>query len=271
MKTILDLLNSKMTEPKAYGPLNVSWFHYLSLFVTVICIIFLIKHFKKDDMKKIKRTILIIGIIMILLEVYKQVIFAYQAGHYQWYAFPFQFCSTPMYLYIILGLTKSKKIEQYLISFLATYGTFAGIAVMIYPSSVFVQTIGINVQTMVHHGLIAAVGLSLLVTKVTINLKTLIKAMAVFSILVLIAYTMNTLFNLFNDSATFNMFFINYKYGTEIPVLALIEPRVPHFVFLIVYILGFSLMAELVIIITLAVKKYLFKQQLQLSSAFSYR
>ena len=51
-----------------------------------------------------QKIILISGFIMLIFEIYKQVIFTYQVGHYQWYAFPFQFCSTPMYLYIIYGL-----------------------------------------------------------------------------------------------------------------------------------------------------------------------
>ena len=38
--------------------------------------------------------------------------------------------------------------------------------IMLYPSSVFIErVIGINIQTMVHHGLIAVIGLALLLTK----------------------------------------------------------------------------------------------------------
>lgn len=269
MNKILEFLNSEMTTPVAYTGLETSWFHYLSLILTAIVFYFLLKMFKKGDIPKIKKTILILGIVMLLLEVYKQIIFTYQENHYQWYAFPFQFCSTPMYLYIILGFTKNKKIASYLVAFLATYGTFAGVAVMLYPSSVFVPTIGINIQTMVHHGLIAAVGLALLLTSVPINYKTLLKGMSVFVILVTIAYMMNILFNVFIDTATFNMFFINPKYGTEIPVLSMIEPNVPHFIFLIVYVLGFSLMALLMLLIASVARKVVFKKHEQLVLHFA--
>src|SRR5690606_11564090 len=163
MLEILKFLDGNMETPVAYSPFATSWFHWLSLIVLAITTVWFISYFKRANEKQIKKVILISGIIMVLFEIYKQVIFNYSETEYQWYAFPFQFCSTPMYLYLILGLSKSRKLDQFLIAYLATYATFAGYAVMLYPSTVFVPTIGINIQTMVHHGLIAVIGIALLV------------------------------------------------------------------------------------------------------------
>src|SRR5690554_2077986 len=198
MKFLLDLLNSDMMKPEAYQSFSKSWFHYLSLVITLLVIIMLTRKFKVADDKKLKSIILITGIVMIVLEIYKQIIFTYQANAYQWYAFPFQFCSTPMYLFIVYGLNKNEKIDHYLISFLATYSTFAGLAVMLYPADVFVETIGINIQTMIHHGAMVVIGISLLLTKMKLNYKYLFKGFVVFAILGGIAIIANTLFNLQN-------------------------------------------------------------------------
>jgi len=234
-----------MTKPVAYTSFETSWFHWLSLIILIATTVFLIKYFKKGTEKQIKKVILISGIIMVIFEIYKQIIFNYDGTGYEWYAFPFQFCSTPMYLYLVLGLSKNKKLDEYLIAYLATYATFAGFAVMIYPSSVFVDVIGINIQTMVHHGLIAAIGISLLV-RYKLDYKAFFKGMTVFVILSGIAYAMNTVWNIIEPDIVFNMFFINPKYGTEIPVLSMIEPVVPHIVFLFVYVFGFTFVASLV-------------------------
>lgn len=247
MQQFLEFLDMKMKTPIAYETFSSSWFHYLFLIIMFVLMYFGIKYARTHSIKDVKKALFVIGLFMIILEIYKQVIFTYEANSYQWYAFPFQFCSTPMYLFILIGLTKNEKIETYLLSFLATYGFFAGIAVMLYPATVFVETIGINIQTMVHHGSMAIVGISLLLSKVSFSLKTMLRAMTTFSVLVVIAITLNSVHNLLIQEGTFNMFFINYKYNSDLPVLSLIEPHVPHYLFVVIYFFGFSLVAYIML------------------------
>ena len=83
---------------------------------------------------------------------------------YQWYAFPFQFCSTPMYIGLLAAVVKRKSLHIRLCSYLATYALFAGICVMAYPVTVFIDTVGINIQTMVCHGSMITTGIVLLRT-----------------------------------------------------------------------------------------------------------
>ena len=82
--------------------------------------------------------VLITALVVILLEIYKQInyTFSYEGAitfDYQWYAFPFQFCSTPMYVGLLVGLFRKGKIHDALCAYLATYAVFAGLCVMIYP------------------------------------------------------------------------------------------------------------------------------------------
>lgn len=269
MKYILDLLNSNMMRPEAYQTFSKSWFHYLSLIITILLIIKLTKTFKAADQTKLKRMLLIFGILMIILEIYKQVIFTYQVNAYQWYAFPFQFCSTPMYIFIIYGFNKNKKVDPYLLSFLATFSTFAGVAVMLYPANVFIDTIGINIQTMVHHGLMAAVGFSLLLTKTSMSIKYFLKGSVVFAMLMGIAMVMNWIFNMQGMDTTFNMFFINERFVSELPVLVSIQPLVPHLVFLLIYLLGFTIVATLIFVIGYTMRHFLYKEKIHLADLFA--
>ncbi|BCR35840.1 hypothetical protein MPAN_007330 [Mariniplasma anaerobium] len=145
---------------------------------------------------------------------------------------------------------------------------------MLHPGDVFVDTIGINIQTMIHHGGIAIVGFSLLFSKqVSYKINTLIKASVVFSIVVLIAILLNAIFNTWINDGTFNMFFINPKFTSNIPILFDIQPHVNAVVFNLIYYFGFTLVALIVFKINTSFiyiyekKKPLKEQQLQKSKA----
>ncbi|MBN2696185.1 MAG: YwaF family protein [Bacilli bacterium] len=260
IELILDFLNGQMNTPVPYQSLSQSWFHYLALSSAVLASVLAVRWLKKADESQLRRFLLVFASLLLTFEVYKQLIFSFQADwNYQWYIFPFQFCSTPMYIALIAGLTKNKKIQQAFINFLATYGFFAGLAAMIYPNDVFVATIGINIQTMIHHGAMMVVGIALLLNKVKLVPTSIVSATAVFSVLAVLAILLNFVHNTWIAEGTFNMFFINPQYNNHLPVLTSIEPLVPHFVFVLIYIVGFAFVAYLMLLLgtgILAVDSY---------------
>lgn len=233
LEKIIEFLQFEMTEPEMYG-----WYHILCLFVMLLTIVAL--SFKKLDTKKL---LLCFSIIMIVLEVYKQLSFSYSGGKwdYQWYAFPFQFCSVPMYISFIAALTKSKKLEEYLYAFLATYSLVAGISVMAYPETVFIPEVLIDVQTMVHHGLMVVIGFYMLYHKVVeYKLKTLFKGLAVFVVLVAIAVTVNTVTYHIGLDGGLEWFYISPYHTSTLPVFNIIYDKVPYVVFLFLYVFAFT-------------------------------
>jgi len=253
---IMQFLNGDMARPVPYQSLSASWFHYLALAIAITAAVIAVKSLHHADEKKLRRFLLAFAGLLLTFEAYKQLIFSYQAGwNYQWYIFPFQFCSTPMYVALVAGLTKNAKIRQALVDFLGTYGLFAGLAVMLYPNDVFINTIGINIQTMVHHGAMMVVGIALLANKVRLTSKSILGATAVFAILVGTAILMNSAYNAWIGVPTFNMFFINPVYGNHLPILSQIEPLVPHPVFIMIYIVGFALVAYLMLLIGIVAHK----------------
>lgn len=248
---LLDLFELKMQKPIAYAPFEQSWFHYLSLLLMVVYTVILTINFKRTNDIGVRRTLRNIGIALLIFEVYKQVTFSYHADgtwSFQWYAFPFQFCSTAMYMMFIVGISKSKTMYEYGLAFLASFTMFAGIAVMFYPVTVFVDTIGINIQTMFYHGSMAAVGLALVFSgKVSHSYQTVIKGMIPMTIVILMAVLMNGLFNRYMpDSGTFNMFFINPAYDSGLVILNDIQPLVSPVMFIVIYFLGISFVSFIV-------------------------
>lgn len=254
MQSVLQFLDLSMTKPEMYG-----WYHILSLFVTLAFTLIICHYHKKIEPRKL---ILWTSLVVILFEVYKQInySFSYENGiafDYQWYAFPFQFCSTPMYIGLLAGLTKKGPVHKAACAYLATYSIFAGAAVMFYPSTVFVDTIGINIQTVVCHGSMIAIGVYLLYSGyVKIQHKTILRAIPVFAVCVLLAATMNEIAYRTGllERETFDMFFIS-PYGTpSLPVYSLVQQVVPFPLCLILYIFGFTAAAYLMLLIAMGVK-----------------
>lgn len=252
---VLEILHLHMTTPTMYG-----WFHILFLIVTVVATVLLCKVVGKGNERKV---VLITSIIVIVLEIYKQINYTFGVENgvitadYEWYAFPFQFCSTPMYIGLLAGVTKGK-IHDALCAYLATFSVFAGLCVMLYPSTVFIGTIGINIQTMICHGSMIAVGVYLLYTNyVKSEHKTILKAIPVFAVLVCVAVVLNEIAHLTGllETDTFNMFFISPYCEPSLPVYSLVQGVVAFPWCLFIYVGAFSLASYIILLISMIIKR----------------
>ncbi len=251
LEKILIWLNGSMTTPVSYG-----WFHLLSCLLVIIVIVFLFIKYKNIDNKGVKKILFICSLICLILEVYKQINFSFNYNEtstwwkYQWFAFPFQFCSTPMYIALIASLIKNKKIENACFAFLATFGLVGGLSVMIYPNTVFIPTIGINIQTMVHHGMQVIMGMYLILTKrIEFNFSTLKKALYVFLVLVGIALLINILTYYLNIDGGLTLFFISPFHKSSLVILCDIYEAVPYPIFLLIYIMAFTIGSSIILLI----------------------
>lgn len=256
LEKIITFLQFTMEKPTIYN-----WFHIMCLIIMVLIIIFLA--YKKPNTKK---TLFWFSIIMLAFEVYKQLSFSYTDGtwHYPWYIFPFQFCSVPMYVAFIACLTKNKKLENNLYCFLATYGLIAGIAVMLYPITVFVEETLINVQTMVHHGFMVIMGSYILINKdISYNMKSIINAMKVFLVLVAIALTVNIITYYIGLDNGLELFYISPFHTSILPVFSIVYEKVPYIIFLLLYIISFSIGSAIPLLIFESINKKKLKKNLK--------
>ena len=256
---ILVVLKTRAQVPAAYG-----WFHIAFWILSILAGILLCKIYKDPDEKTARKILLAMGIICVILEIYKQTVFnlSYADGvftfDYQWYAFPFQFCSMPMYVQLLAGLIKKRSIHNALTAFLVTYAIFAGLCVMIYPNDVFIPILGVDIQTMVCHGSMLTIGIFLIGSGyVKPEPKIILKAIPVFSCAVALAVVMNelTVASGILNGETFNMFFVSRHFDPSLPVYSNVQAVVPYPWCLIIYILGFSAAAFLILLITMAIEK----------------
>lgn len=245
-------LDASMKTPTTFG-----WYHFLCLALIVgLCIVIAI-YCRNLSNKQYDKILLATTITLWAFEIYKQLNFSYNwktnSWDYQWYAFPFQFCSTPMYVMpVALIFRKKKLVRDACRAYLGTYALFAGLAVMAYPGDVFVQTIGINVQTMIHHGAMLVIGVLTWVSgKAKLNHKTILYALPVFVSLVSVAMSANILWHFVGNDETFNMFFISPYLNSTLPILSMIQPIVPYPVFLLGYIIGFTTAGYVMILLAM--------------------
>ena len=251
----LALLDGRMNTPPAFG-----WFHLLAIALVIVGIVVVCLTCRNISDKKFRIIVLCVSLLLIGFEIYKQLNFSYDPStdtwDYQWYAFPFQFCSTPMYVMLLIACLKEGKFRDFLCSFLATFGLFAGLIVMIVPGDVFISTIGINIQTMVHHGAMVVMGVFMYVSgKAKIEHKTVLKGAAVFAVFVVVAFGSNMLFHHFGNGENFNMFYIGPYIPCHLPVLSTIWPLVPYPIWLIIYLVGFTAAAYIMLLAAMLIKK----------------
>lgn len=246
---------------------NYGWYHLMWLGIMVVttvllCIFFARKHNKKID----DRVIFSIGTLLLVIEIYKQIFYTIDAGHYQWYAFPFQFCSVPMYVAFIAPLIKKESVKEAMYKFLAFFGFLAGFAVMLYPDScLHTRFITILIHTMLWHTSMVVMGAYLIVSRGYGKniIKDVLPGSIVFAIILVVAVVANIVAyksyfgipekNIYND--TFFLMYISPYYSCPLPILSSIKEQVPYIVFLLAYLMAFVVGISVMWLFVFGIKK----------------
>lgn len=255
------MLQVEMKEPNPYG-----WFHLMWIAFTIISIAILFKVRKKYSEKQLKTVLGIYGIVALVFEVTKQLIWSFNfdaitntiSWDYQWYAAPFQLCTTPIFATIICLFLKDGKVRQSILSYMGFITILGGLMTILIPTSCFVSDTIVNIHTMWLHCGSFVVSVYLLMSgAVEINKQSLIRAVKVFLIFVIIAEILNiAIYNIgILDGETFNMFYISPYFISSLPVFDVIQQNTPFLLYLLIYIFAISLGATCVYGISYGIKK----------------
>ncbi len=241
LEWLLDTTPRLDARPKPFGV-----FHLVSVAVILaLCVVMLLLRRRLPRGEKSLRILLLaFGLGLLLLEVGKQITYSYsptEGWAYNWDRFPFQFCSTPIYVALVAMCLPPCKVRQALLCFLATYSPVAGCAVLFYPApDVFHEIIFLDVHTMLWHGVMLLFGVYLWLTEaVRPSIRTALAAAIVYLPLPCIALALNELelATGFAGDFTFNMFYIARDGYCSIPVLSWIQAHMPYPVFFVSYVL----------------------------------
>lgn len=256
---MLYMLQGEMKTPKAFG-----WFHFMWIFFVVLTLAFLYIKRKKYSEKQLKIVLGVYGIVAFLLELSKQLIWSFNYDlntnaviwDYQWYAAPFQFCTTPIFVCMICLFLKDNRFRNSLLSYVAFATILGSVVTILIPDSCFTSDILVNIHTMWLHCGSFVVSIYLLMTGVVkIDKKNLKGALKVFLVFVMLAEILNIA--IYNsgilNGETFNMFYISPYFITHLPIFKTIQENVPFLIYLCIYILAIGIGAALIYFIALLI------------------
>lgn len=264
---VLYFLQGTMERPEPFG-----CFHLLWIVLTIVSIFILYKLRKYYNEKQLKIVLAIYGCIALVLELTKQIIWAFNydpvtnliTWEYEWYAAPFQLCTTPIFVSLICLFLKKNKLRDSLLSYMAFITIMGGLITIIIPDSCFVETIEVNIHTMWLHCGSFVVSVYLLMSgEVELKKKNLLNAFLTFLVFVLIAEMLNI--GIYNSGIlngdTFNMFYISPYFISDLPVFNTLQENLPFILFLLVYIscifIGSIIIYNCTILVKIIFNKYL--------------
>ncbi len=202
-------------QPQAYGPFHIA-FAVLSIAIIVgVCFLM-----RKNSDRTFRAVMLSVGLLLIFSEVYKQLYFLWAAGDrgYDWYIFPYQLCSVPMYLSVAVGCMKKCRVRDALCNYLATIGLLGGLMAYIEPSGILNEHYFTLIHSCVWHALLIFFALYILFTgNAGRHFKDYRAALWVLGGVVLCATALNFIFR---HKPDFNMCYISPFYNTPLAVFS---------------------------------------------------
>lgn len=188
---IISLLNMtawRMDAPELFGS-----FHITASLAAVAAAVLLAVVVSKRKNSDTVRVLAVIGWALLLLEIWKQLFlfFIVNNGAYDWWYFPFQLCSVPMYLCILLP-SAGKRTRRTYLTFLGGYTFVSAVATLIFPEDILRSYTALTVHGFVWHGLLLLISLTVLLTgSADISARGLMRAFGLFAILCIIAILIN--------------------------------------------------------------------------------
>lgn len=183
---------------------------------------------------------LLCGFLMAASEIWKQLYltFGINGGSYDWWYFPFQLCSMPMYVLLLLPHAKKGRLRQALLAFLMCYGTLGGIAVFADTSGLHYPVVSLTVHSYLWHILQIAVGLLAgIVFRQESGKCRRFRPFVDASFLYLLFCAAASLINsLVSPHASINMFYINPRYQMTQVIFCLLVPHIGNNAAILTYI-----------------------------------
>ena len=198
----------KMTPPPAYGA-----FHLTFTFVGIALCILLAYKLRNLSERGHKTVLFCSGAFLIVTEIYKQLFYYFYmdngaTNQYDWWIFPFQLCSVPMYLCIIAVFLKPGPVQNGIYGFMTTYNLLGGIMAFIEPSGITHSYWTLTLHAYLWHMTLIFIGIYLIISgRCAKTKKDFLYAAATFMVLCAVAFCINLIF-WDASGGTINMFFV---------------------------------------------------------------
>lgn len=178
------------------------------------------------------------GLILTGSEVWKQLVltFLLNGGAYQWSFIPFQLCSIPMYLCLLIYLFRDTKLRRIIIIFLSDFSLMSGIIAFLDTSGMHYGYTPLTVHSYLWHLAIAGIGFYSGI--ISLNMHRKCSDFAPAAVLFFICCGIAELINLSLDRfGVVDMFYINPHYYMNQIVFSSMTEFLPNNAVILIYIL----------------------------------
>ena len=249
LKQLLALTAWPMEPPPLFGT-----FH-LSAFILSLLIPILLARFMKSRIRNTEAHLFHLGVFLACMELYKQ-LFLYLAVndmHYNFWYFPFQLCSMPMYICLALPLLGGRAKET-AYTFLFDFTLPGALLALIFPADMMRPYVTMTAHAFLWHAVLIYISLTVfhagLLKK---DRKSFFSAAALYLVLAFAAFVLNLLLDpLAEYGSRPGLFYLSPYYVTDQPVFHDIALRFGIPAELVIYVLSFLLFAYLFHVITRA-------------------
>lgn len=158
IKTVLWATSWPMERPVPY-----SAFHILLCVAGVTASVYLARRLSSPKHRPVP-ILFTCGLILAVIEIYKQAFlyFIVNGGQYDWWYFPFQLCSVPMYLCLSLPLFKGPKMDRAkgrVCTFMQDFAMLGGIMALAEPSGLMHPYLLLTLHGFLWHFMLIFIGL----------------------------------------------------------------------------------------------------------------
>ncbi|MBE6541466.1 MAG: hypothetical protein E7672_03360 [Ruminococcaceae bacterium] len=156
MDSFFESIAFPMEPIPSYGVFHISY----TLIGFTLCAFAAWKLRKVSD-KTANRILFSLGMILGLSEIFKQFFyfFVIENNSYSWNDFPFQLCSIPMYMCLIVPWLKPGKLQRGMYSFMVLYNLLGGAISFAEPSGLLLDHVFLTVHALIWHMLLVFIGL----------------------------------------------------------------------------------------------------------------
>ncbi len=157
---------------------------------------------------RFRRIFLFCGVFMLASEIWKQLTLTFQVngGEYLWFYFPFQLCSTPMYILLALPFIRRSAPRRALLTYLMTFGLLGGVIVLADTSGLHYPIPALTVHSFAWHAALAGIGVLAGAALERPSFSDLKNAVLLYAAFCSVAFVLNAAFDRFGE---INLFYIN--------------------------------------------------------------
>lgn len=175
-------------------------------------------HFRALSDRTYDRILFLCGLFLLLTELYKQffLYFIIDHRHYDWWYFPFQLCSLPMYLCLLLPFLKKGVVKTSLYTFMQDFNLLGGVAALIVSEGFRHIHWTLTLHGYVWHLLLVLIGLFVFVGRRSdLSKKGYLRTLPIFAVSCILATIINVIAPGHGQA---DMFYISPYYPSTQPI-----------------------------------------------------